>query len=145
MRWVNTTAEALCCVGARSVVEITREVIILAGKDKGKHTIEAVLYVCSLKMDPDRASWLLETIRKYWRIEGCLHQRLDVTAREDASRVRNRNSLLVLGILRRSVMGIYEDWRRKRRNKRQSTLKDFHDAMNAFNHRLAFAKLKLCR
>jgi predicted transposase YbfD/YdcC len=141
LRWVGSTAETLCCVGARSVVEVTREVTILAGKDKGKCTKERVLYVSSLEKKPDGAKALLGTIREYWEIEGCLHQRLDVTAREDASRVRNRNSLLVLGILRRSVMGIYEAWKRRRKNQRQSTLKDFHDAMNAFNHRQAFTKL----
>jgi hypothetical protein len=130
-------------VGARSVVEVTREVTFLAGKNKGTHTEERVVYVSSLEMEPKRAESLLGTIRKYWEIEGCLHQRLDVSAREDASRVRNRNSLLVLGILRRSSMGIYDDWRRRRKNQRQSTLKDFHDAMNAFNHRQAFAKLTL--
>jgi hypothetical protein len=56
----------------------------------------------------------------YWEIESGLHQGLDVTAAEDASRVRNRNrnGLLVLGILRRCAMGIYYDWRRGRKNKR---------------------------
>jgi len=141
LRWVETTAETLCCVGARSVIELTREVTILRGKDKGKQTIERVLYVSSLEMDPERAVTLLGTIRAYWDIESGLHQRLDVTAREDASRVRNRNSLLVLGIVRRSIMGIFRDWRRRGKNQRQSTLKDFHDAMSAFNQRQAFTKL----
>lgn len=77
----------------------------------------------------------------YWEIESGLHQRLDVTAAEDASRVRNRNGLLVLGILRRCAMGIYYDWRRGRKNKRQSTLKDFHDDMRRFNNRHAFATI----
>lgn len=142
MRWVAAEAETLCCVGARSVVEVTREVTILAGKDKGKHTLETVVYVSSLEMLPHKAQHLLSTIRQYWGIEAALHQRLDVTAREDASRVRNPNSLLVLGILRRTVMGIYLDWHRRRKNKRQSTLKDFHDAMNAFNHRGAIALIR---
>jgi len=128
-------------VGARSVIELTREVTFLKGKDKGKQTIERVLYVSSLEMDRERAGILLGTIRDYWDIESGLHQRLDVTAREDASRVRNRNSLLVLGIVRRSIMGIFRDWRRRRKNQRQSTLKDFHDSMGAFNQRQAFAKL----
>ena len=141
MRWIGASAEGLCCVGARSVVEVTREVTFLAGKNKGTRTEERVVYVSSLEMEPERAEFLLGTIRKYWEIEGCLHQRLDVSAREDASRVRNRNSLLVLGIMRRSAMGIYDGWRRRRKNQRQSTLKDFHDAMNAFNHRQAFATL----
>jgi hypothetical protein len=36
---------------------------------------------------------------------------------------------------------IYYHWRRRRKNLRQSTFKDFHDAMNQFNHRLAFATI----
>ncbi|MDP3850214.1 MAG: hypothetical protein Q8Q59_06915 [Luteolibacter sp.] len=81
------------------------------------------------------------SFRDYWEIEIGLHQCFDVTAAEDASRVRNRNGLLVLGILRRRAMGIYYDWRRGRENKRQSTLKDFHDDMRRFNKRHAFATI----
>ena len=57
--------------------------------------------------DETRGGELLERIRRYWDIEGGLHQRLDVSGGEDASRVRNRNALLVLGLLRRSAVGIY--------------------------------------
>lgn len=138
---MSATAETLCCFGARSVVEITREVTILRGKDAGKHTLETVYYLSSLEMRSDQAGELLGLIRQYWGIEGGLHQRLDVTAREDASRVRNRNAILVLGILRRSMIGHFSRWRRKRKNKRQSTLQDFYDANNAFNNRLAFRSL----
>jgi predicted transposase YbfD/YdcC len=124
------------------VVEVTREVTILRGKDKGKHSLETVLYVSSLEFDPQRAEQLLAFIRLYWGIEGGLHQRLDVTAGEDKSRVRNRNAIKVLGIARRSIFGIYEQWSSRRKNTRQSTLRDFYDAMDRFNHRLAFAKLQ---
>jgi len=122
-------------------VEVTRETLVLRGKHKGKRSIERVVYVCSIEPDPARGAELLERIRRYWDIEGGLHQRLDVSAGEDSSRVRNRNALLVLGILRRGAMGIYYQWRRRRKNLRQSTLKDFHDSMNKFNHRLAFATI----
>ncbi|MEI7535507.1 MAG: hypothetical protein WCK57_14160 [Verrucomicrobiae bacterium] len=125
-------------MGACSVLEVTREVTFLAGKNKGTNTREQVLYVSTHKPDAAKADKLLAKIRDYWGIEGGLHQRLDVTAREDESRVRNRNSLLVLGMLRRTCMSIYDDWRRRRKNKRQSTLKDFHDKMSAFNQQLAF-------
>jgi hypothetical protein len=37
-----------------------------------------------------------------------------VSGGEDASRVRNRNAILVLGLLRRSAVGIYYPWRRHR-------------------------------
>jgi len=139
---VGTTAESLCCVGARSVIEITREVTFLRGKDKGKHTCETVYYVCSLPVQAQRADELLGLIREYWDIEGGLHQRLDVTAREDSSRVRNRNAILVLGMVRRSIMGLFFHWRLHRKNKRQSTLQDFYDSMNAFNNRRSFSSLK---
>ena len=72
---------------------------------------------------------------------GCT-SRLDVTAREDVSRVRNRNALLVLGIARRSVAGIFGRWRRQRRNRRQSTLQDFYDTMKRFHMREAWQKLR---
>ena len=141
LRWVAADAETLCCVAARSVVEITREVEILKGKDKGKLTKERVLYVCTLDPDPLRGEEILARVRSYWGIEGGLHQRLDVSCGEDSSRVRNRNALLVLGIMRRITLGIYLHWRKRRKNQRQSTVKDFHDAMNRFNHRLAFATI----
>jgi hypothetical protein len=70
-----------------------------------------------------------------------LHHRLDVIAREDDSRVRNRNALLVLGLVRRSIIGIFRDWRRRQKNKSQSTLNDFCSAMNRFNHRQGWHKL----
>jgi predicted transposase YbfD/YdcC len=126
----------------RSVIEITREVTILRGKDAGKHTIETVYYLSTLEVGSRQPEQMLALIRQYWDIEGGLHQRLDVTAREDASRVRNRNAILVLGILRRSMIGHFYRWRRKKKNKRQSTLQDFYDANNAFNNRLAFQSLK---
>ena len=141
LRWVAAEAETLCCPCVRSVVEITREVEILKGKNQGKRTKEIVVYVCTLDPDPARGEELLERVRQYWGIEGGLHQRLDVSCGEDSSRVRNHNALLVLGIMRRATLGIYFGWRRRRKNKRQSTVKDFHDAMNKFNNRLAFATI----
>jgi predicted transposase YbfD/YdcC len=139
---VAACAESLCCTGARSVVEVTREVTVLRGKDKGKSTRETVLYVSSLEFHPPQADQLLGFVRLYWDIESGLHQRLDVSAREDASRVRNPNAILVLGIARRATFGLYHQWRRRRKRPRQSTLRDFHDAMDRFNHRLAFSQLQ---
>jgi predicted transposase YbfD/YdcC len=91
LRWVSADAEKLCCVAARSVVEITREVEILKGKDKGKRTKESVIYVCTLDPDAARGQELLGRVRKYWGIESGLHQRLDVSCGEDAmNRFNNR-------------------------------------------------------
>jgi hypothetical protein len=75
-----------------------------------------------MEMRPERAGEVLGLIREYGDIADGLHQRLDVTAREDSSRVRRGNSTLVLGILRRSTMGHCFQWRSRRQKKRQSTL-----------------------
>lgn len=142
LRWVATTPEKLCCVGAQSVVEMTRATEILQGKDKGKCSLETVYYVCSRPMVPENAIALLLLIRSYWGIETGHHSRLDVTAREDASRVRHRNSLHVLGQVRRIVLGFYYAWRAARKNQRQSTLKDFHETMARHQHREAWRLIK---
>lgn len=68
-----------------------------------------------------------------------------MSAKEDSSRVRNRNSILVLGIFRRAAISLYYSWRKKRKNKRQSTLLDFHNAMTLREHRAAAKILKGAR
>jgi predicted transposase YbfD/YdcC len=141
LRWVAASAETLCFPHVRSVLEVTRETTHLGGKKKGETSVERVLYLSSLELDDSRAKDMLRRVRQYWEIEAGLHQRLDVSAREDASSVRNRNALMNLGILRRFSVGVYYRWRRKRKNKRQSTLMDFYDDMNTFNSRLAFATI----
>lgn len=84
---------------------------------------------------------MLWFVRTYWDIEGRLHQCLDVTAGEDSSRVRNRNAILTLAIVRRCVMSFFFRWRSKMKNKRRSNLRDYYDSMNAFNHRAAFSSI----
>jgi len=141
MRWVAANAETFCSAHARSVVEITRETTILRGKNKGKTSHERVVYVCSIRPDPASGASFQKRVRRYWDIEAGLHQRIDVSGGEDSIRVRDRNAILVLGILRRSAVGIYYRWKSGRKNLRQSTFKNFHDAMNKFNHRLASATI----
>jgi len=139
---VGSNPERLCCVGAHSVIELTRDVEFLSGKKKGRKSHDVVNYIASQELEELSAPQLLRDIRMYWDIEGRLHQRLDVSAKEDSSRVRNRNALQVLGMARRSMMGIYQTWQSARKNKRQSTLADFYDAMSAHNNRGDWQKVK---
>ena len=89
-------------------------------------------------MVQQRVSEMLNLLRKYWDIEGLLHQTLDVTAREDNSRVKDRNSLLILGIARRSAIGIKKSWANRQKVERKTMMIDFYDAMNTDNNRQAF-------
>jgi predicted transposase YbfD/YdcC len=70
---------------------------------KGKVTAEIRHYLSSAKL-PSEA--LAAAIRNHWRIESGLHWVLDVTFREDASRVRERNAARNLALLRRIALNL---------------------------------------
>jgi predicted transposase YbfD/YdcC len=82
--------------------------------------------------------------RAYWGIESGLHQRLDVTAGEDRSRVRTPRAALNLAMIRRATLSLGIHWIRHCPDKRQATLRGFYDAMSAKNARKAFS-LVTCR
>src|ERR687897_611730 len=69
----------------------------------GKVTAEVRHYLSSAKL-PSEA--LAAAIRDHWRIESGLHWVLDVTFREDASRVRERNAARNLALLRRIALNL---------------------------------------
>ncbi len=70
---------------------------------RGKVTAETRYYLSSSKL-PSEA--LAAAIRSHWRIENGLHWVLDVTFREDASRVRERNAARSLALLRKIALNL---------------------------------------
>lgn len=84
------------------------------------------------------ASALLDDKRGYWGIENRLHQRLDVIALEDKSRVRTLNAAWNLAMFRRLSISFAMHWRRHQPDPRQATLSGFYDAMKANRNRAAF-------
>ena len=90
--------------------------------------------------DPLRsdASALLDDKRGYWGIENGLHQRLDVIAMEDKSRVRTFNAAWNLAMFRRLSVALAIHWIRHQPDPRQATLSGFYDAMKADQARRAF-------
>jgi len=91
--------------------------------------------------EPQRLSargWL-DYQRAYWGIENGLHQRLDVSANEDKSRVRHRNATWILGMFRRIAVSIFMHWRTRNPKFDQATFPDFHAEMALENQRRAFA------
>jgi predicted transposase YbfD/YdcC len=70
---------------------------------RGKVTAEIRHYLSSAKLPPEV---LAAAIRNHWRVENGLHWVLDVTFREDASRVRNRNAARNLALLRRIALNL---------------------------------------
>jgi hypothetical protein len=90
------------------------------------------------------ARWL-QFNRAAWGIENGLHQRLDVTAQEDRSRVRHRHAVRLLGLFRRLGISLFMHWRDHNPKRAQATLRDFHDAMSLDHQRHAFLFVSAAR
>ena len=56
------------------------------------------------------AAGLLKLKRGYWVIESRLHHALDVTLREDQSRVRQPNAAFAMSLMRRVVVSFAQVW-----------------------------------
>src|SRR5919205_597616 len=70
---------------------------------RGKVRAEIRHYLSSARLPPEA---LAAAIRSHWRVENGLHWVLDVTFREDASRVRERNAARNLALLRRIALNL---------------------------------------
>ncbi|MBM7074734.1 ISAs1 family transposase, partial [Shewanella sp. 202IG2-18] len=70
--------------GLKSVIKISSEVI---EKTTGKQTNEVRWYISSLELDAVQA---LHAVRSHWQVES-MHWMLDMTFREDESRIRRGN------------------------------------------------------
>ena len=66
-------------------------------------SVESRYYISSLESD---ASRLLQTTRSQWGIENRVHWVLDVSFREDESRVRTGNAPANLGIIRHMALNL---------------------------------------
>jgi predicted transposase YbfD/YdcC len=70
---------------------------------RGKVAAEVRHYLSSAALPPEA---LAAAVRSHWRVENGLHWVLDVTFREDASRVRERNAARNLALLRRIALNL---------------------------------------
>ena len=86
----------------------------------GKWCREVVYLLSSLTLEELQAQGMLALKRGYWVIESRLHHGLDITLREDQSRVRTPKAARVLGTIRRVVMSLANaavDWARQKNPK----------------------------
>ena len=106
---------------------------------KQKTSYEEVFLLSSHSPTQYDSAAMLSDKRGYWGIENGLHQRLDCSAMEDKSRVRNFNSAWNLGMFRRLAVSFAVHWIQRQPDPRQATLPGFFDDMRANNARKAFA------
>lgn len=75
-------------------------------KRDGKWHKEVIYLLSSLTLAELQAQGMLSLKRGYWVIESRLHHCLDITLREDQSRVRTPKAARVLGAIRRVVVSL---------------------------------------
>ena len=101
--------------------------------------IETEFLVTSRPAAQMSAGQMLQQDRKYWGIETGLHLRLDVIAGEDRSRVRERNAVMNLAVIRRAVVSVAVHWIGRCKDRRQATMSGFYDFMSAQGGKKAFS------
>ena len=127
------TAEQVGFPAAEQAARLTRFVERKTAKGQG---LQTEWLICSRHLS---AQTMYEADRRYWGIENGLHLRLDVSAAEDRSRVRHRQSALNLAMIRRAVVSLAVHWIQRCPNRRQATLQGFFDFMAANHAQKAFA------
>lgn len=92
---------------------------------RGKEQNE-VRYYITTHTDIHRFS---NAVRAHWGVENAAHGVLDITFHEDLSRVKNRNVVANLDILRRLAMNLLEKDTTPKRSKRRKRLKAGWDTL----------------
>jgi predicted transposase YbfD/YdcC len=95
--WIHNMKE---WAGLRSILMVDSERTI-----RGKKTTERRYFISSLPAD---AKLHLESVRSHWAIENSLHWTLDMSFREDESRIRDRNAAENIAIVRHISMNLLQ-------------------------------------
>jgi len=125
---------------AEQAARLTRSI---THPDKPAKQIETEYLITSRSAAQMSAEQMLAADRAYWGIENGLHQRLDVIAGEDRSRVQTPNAVLNLAVIRRAVVSLAVRWSSRCKNSRRASMSGFYDSMSAQNGKTAL-KLVTC-
>ncbi len=106
---------------------------------KREEKVECEYLLTSLSREELNAEQMLRLDREYWGIESGLHQRLDISALEDKSRIRTPKSAFNMSLFRRAAMSFAIYWIQRQQNKRLATTTGFYDAMSANGRRRALS------
>jgi len=85
---------------AKSLIAVERQ-----RKHKGVTTINTDYYLSSLPLDVELAA---KAVRQHWHIENQQHWVLDVTFREDSSKIGDRENAKKMALFRRIVLNLLE-------------------------------------
>jgi predicted transposase YbfD/YdcC len=88
-------------LGLKSIVKVTSEV---HEKSTGKETSETRWYISSLDLNAEQS---LNAVRNHWQVES-MHWVLDMTFREDESRIRKKQGPLAFNVMRKIAMALFK-------------------------------------
>ena len=107
--------------GLKTIIKVTARV---EEKKSGKTTEETRWYISSLAPDARQAQ---HAVRSHWQVES-MHWMLDMTFREDESRIRKGNGALAFNVLRKLALNLFKKDRSVKasvaRKKKMATLDD---------------------
>jgi predicted transposase YbfD/YdcC len=87
--------------GLTSIIKIKSET---HNKSTGKETHETRWYISSLDLNAEQA---LHSVRSHWQVES-MHWMLDMTFREDESRIRKGNGALAFNVMRKIALNLFK-------------------------------------
>jgi predicted transposase YbfD/YdcC len=102
--WLNKKYQ---CKGLKSIIKVTSDVI---EKATIKETSETRCYISSLGLNAKEA---LESVRSHWQVEN-MQWVLDMTFREDESRIRKAQGPLVFNVMRKIGIALFKQDESKR-------------------------------
>lgn len=123
------SGETVCFPLAEQAARLLRQT-------QGRKDEEVALITSAEPSRLDASRWL-NLNRRGWDIESGLHQRLDISYNDDRCRVRDRNGMWVLGILRRLCNSLFMEWRGHRQRPDHVTTTDFQAALCEDHYRSA--------
>ena len=107
--------------GLKSIIKINAQ---FHDKSTGKDTEETRWYISSLDLNAEQA---LNAVRSHWQVES-MHWMLDMTFREDESRIRKKQGPLVFNIMRKIALALFKKDEKKSasiaRKKKMAGLED---------------------
>jgi predicted transposase YbfD/YdcC len=106
--------------GIQSVVRVVYESSIKNGMKKEKK--QEIRYFIS-SLDPKDPKKILDSIKQHWQIEGVLHWSLDVTMKEDASRLRSETAAQNMAWLRKMAFALLKKETTVKKSIRRKQLK----------------------
>jgi len=87
--------------GLKSIIKVSSEV---HEKSTGKDTTETRWYISSLDLNAEQT---LHAVRSHWQVES-MHWVLDMTFREDESRIRKKRGPLAFNVMRKIAMALFK-------------------------------------